>query len=125
MLAKKMLTKKVWAVVGANTNPQKFGNMIYNRLKDRGYEVYAVNPMYEMIEGDRCYSNLTALPRLPEVVDIVVSPQRAVPVLEEAAALGIKYIWFQPGTYDDQTLEKAKALGLETVQHCVLEATEE
>lgn len=124
MLMEEVLKKKVWAVVGANTNPQKYGNKIYKRLKDRGYEVYAVNPMYEEIDGDRCYADLKSLPVLPEVVEMVVPPDRAMPILKEAAALGIKYIWFQPGTYEDDTLKAAKELGLQTVQHCVLVATE-
>jgi len=123
MLEEVMLEKKVWAVVGANQNPEKYGNMIYKKLKSRGYEVYAVNPLYDMVEGDQCYKDLTSIPELPEVIDMVVTPKRAKPVIEEAAKLGIKYIWFQPGTYDDEVLELAKNLGLEAVQACALVAT--
>jgi hypothetical protein len=123
MLEELMLEKKVWAVVGANQNPEKYGNMIYKKLKVRGYEVYAVNPLYDTVEGDPCYKDLSSLPKLPEVIDMVVSPKRAKPVIEEAAKLGIKYIWFQPGTYDDEVMDLAKNLGLEAVQACVLVAT--
>lgn len=55
MLEEKMLEKKIWAVVGANQDPEKYGNMIYRKLKTRGYDVYAVNPMYETVEGDKCF----------------------------------------------------------------------
>jgi len=123
MLEELMLEKKVWAVVGANQNMEKYGNMIYKKLKARGYEVYAVNPLYDTVEGDQCYKDLTSLPKLPEVIDMVVTPKRAKPVIEEAAKLGVKYIWFQPGTYDDEVLELAKNLGLEAVQACALVAT--
>jgi len=50
-----MLEKKVWAVVGASDNPEKYGNLIYKKLKSRGYRVYPVNPNYETIDGDKCY----------------------------------------------------------------------
>jgi len=123
MLEEVMLSKRVWAVVGANQNPEKYGNMIYKKLKKKGYEVYAVNPLYATIEGDPCYSNLLSLPNRPEVIDMVVSPKRAKAVLEEAALLGVKYIWFQPGTYDDEVLELAKDLDLESVRACALVAT--
>ena len=123
MLEELMLEKKVWAVVGANQNPEKYGNMIYKKLKLRGYEVYAVNPLYDTVEGDPCYKDLASLPKLPDVIDMVVTPKRAKPVLEEAAKLGIKYIWFQPGTYDDEVMELAMKLSLEAVQACVLVAT--
>jgi predicted CoA-binding protein len=123
MLEEVMLGKKIWAVVGANQNPEKYGNMIYKNLKARGYEVYAVNPLYDEVEGDRCYKDLASLPKLPDVVNVVVSPKRAMPVIEEAAKLGVKYVWFQPGTYDDEVTELARKLGLEAVQACVLAAT--
>ena len=35
MLEQKMLEKKVWAVVGVSQNPEKYGNMIYKKLKSR------------------------------------------------------------------------------------------
>lgn len=54
---------------------------------------------------------------------MVVPPKRALPVLEQAAALGIKYIWFQPETDDENTQEKVMELGLEAVYACVLVAT--
>jgi len=123
MLEEKMLEKKVWAVIGANQDRQKYGNMIYRKLKEKGYEVYAVNPMYDSVEGDICYKDLSSLPKVPEVLDMVVSPKRGRPVLEEAAKLGIKYIWLQPGTFDDDLLKKIDELGLEAVQACVLVAT--
>lgn len=123
MLEEMMLEKKVWAVVGANQDREKYGNMIYRKLKVRGYEVYAVNPMYETIEGDKCYKDLSSLPKRPEVIDMVVSPKRGRPVLEEAAKLGIRYIWLQPGTYDDELMKLIDELGLEAVKACVLVAT--
>jgi hypothetical protein len=123
MLEEVMLEKKVWAVIGANQDREKYGNMIYRKLKAKGYEVYAVNPMYETVEGDMCYKDLSSLPKLPEVLDMVVSPKRGKPVLKEAAQLGIRYIWLQPGTYDDELMKLIEELGLEAVQACVLVAT--
>lgn len=117
-----MLNKKVWAVIGANQDPEKYGNKIYRKLKTHGYDVYPVNPTCATVEGDPCYPDLTSLPKIPDVLNMVVSPKRGKPVLEEAARLGIKYVWLQPGTYDDELLKLAKSLGLETVQNCVLRA---
>lgn len=123
MLEETMLQKKIWAVVGANQNQDKYGNMIYRKLRAKGYEVYAVNPLYQTVEGDSCYPDLSSLPKIPDVIDMVVTPKRAKPVIEEAAKLGIRYVWFQPGTYDSEVLGLAAELGLETVQACVLVAT--
>ena len=100
MIKDTMLEKKVWAVIGANQNPEKFGWKIYKRLKDKGYEVYPLNPAYETIDGDICYKSLSSMPKVPEVINMVVAPERGKPYIEEAAKLGVKYLWFQPGTFD-------------------------
>ncbi len=122
MLEEMMLEKKVWAVIGANENPEKYGNIIYRKLLARGYRVYPVNPKYESIEGNKCYSDLNSLPEKPDVINMVVSPKRGRPVLEEAQKLGLEYVWFQPGTYDDELLEFAQEKGLTSVTACVLVA---
>ena len=117
-----MLEKKVWAVVGANEDPEKFGNRIFKKLLAHGYEVYPVNPMYEAIDGHKCYKKLCDLPNKPEVIDMVVSPKHGKAFIEEAALLGIKNIWFQPGTYDDELIEFIEGNGMTHVQACVLVA---
>lgn len=122
MLEEKLLEKKVWAVVGANQNPEKYGNKLYRKLRNSGYRVFAVNPLYDEIEGDKCYKDLSSLPEIPQVIDMVVSPRRGRPFIEEAAKLGVKYIWFQPGACDDELLEFTGRLGIEAVQACVLVA---
>ncbi|PKM90866.1 MAG: CoA-binding protein [Firmicutes bacterium HGW-Firmicutes-12] len=123
MLEQELLEKKIWAVVGATQNRNKYGNKLYRKLKSSGYKVFAVNPLYDEIEGDKCYKDLTSLPDKPQVIDMVVSPKRGRVLVEEAAKLGIKYIWFQPGSYDDELLELTSKLGLEAVQACVLVAS--
>lgn len=122
LLEEEMLEKKIWAVVGANLDPEKFGNKIYHKLKSRGYEVYPINPVYDSIDGDKCYKDLTSLPVVPDVIDMVVSPKRGKAFIDEAAKLGIKYIWLQPGTHDDEIMKQINELGLISVQACVLVA---
>jgi len=122
MKEEEMLEKKVWAVVGANDNSEKFGNRIYRKLKEKGYKVYPVSPNYESIEGDKCYSNLSSIPEVPDVIDMVISPKRGMAVIEEAAGLGIKNVWLQPGTHDDALMKLVDEKGLNAVQACVLVA---
>ena len=117
-----MLEKRIWAVIGANNDADKYGNIIYKRLKAEGFTVYPVNPMYDEVEGDRCYPNLASLPEAPEVLDMVVSPKRGRAFIEEAAELGIKNIWLQPGTYDQDLMSLIKEKGLVGLQSCVLVA---
>lgn len=120
---KEMLSKKVWAVIGATPDFEKFGYKIYKKLKDHGYIVYGINPKYESIEGDKLYSSLKDLPEKPECIDMVVNPKVTKSTLAEIEDLGIEYVWFQPGTFDEDVINTAKAKDLKIVYHdCVLVA---
>lgn len=115
------VNERVWAVVGASTNPAKWGNRLYTALKASGYRVYPVNPRAVMIDGDRCYPSLAALPETPGVVNVVVPPAIGLTIAEEAAAAGIPRIWFQPGAESPENIARARALGLKTVAYtCAL-----
>lgn len=116
-----MLSKKTWAVVGATDNPTKFGHKIYTKLKRFGYEVFPVNPMYQTVDGDTCYPSLEAIGKTIDCVNVVVAPERAEKALESVYQLGIKNIWFQPGTFTPEIIDRSEVLGLNTVYYnCVL-----
>ncbi len=116
-----LLSKKKWAVVGATQNESKFGYKIFKKLKTFGYEVYPVNPVYDTIDGEKCYPSLEAIGTEIDCVNIVVAPERAAPALEKAHELGIRNIWFQPGTFTPEIIDRSEVLGMNTVYYnCVL-----
>ena len=50
------LANKRVAVTGPSRHAKDHGsNVVHKRLRDRSYEVYAVNPNADEVEGDRCY----------------------------------------------------------------------
>jgi predicted CoA-binding protein len=52
--ASEFLAKKRVAVTGVSREPKDHGsNVVYKRLRGRGYELFAVNPNAEQVEGDR------------------------------------------------------------------------
>lgn len=116
-----MLQQPVWAVVGATARRDKFGFKIYDFLKRHGYRVYAVNPNVQEIEGEKCYAHITELPEKPAVVNMVIAPRLAEPVLQQCQQLHISYVWFQPGAGSAQTLDECRRLGLTAVSDvCVM-----
>jgi len=120
---KEMLSKKIWAVIGATPDSKKFGYKIYKKLKDSGYTVYGINPNYDNLEGDKIYSSLKDLPEKPECVDMVVNPKVSKAVLMEVEELGIEYVWFQPGTFNKDVISVAEEKNLNIVYNdCVLVA---
>ncbi len=110
-----------WAVVGASNNREKFGNKIYRDLKDAGYEVYAVNPKEDHIEGDPCFKSVKDLPMTPEVVNVVVPPQAAMQVVQDCLEKGVTRIWFQPGAEEDEAIREAEKAGMTVVANaCIM-----
>ncbi len=116
-----MLEKKNWVVVGAHPSPEKFGNKIFNKLSKFGYHVIPVNPVYEEVEGIQTIPSLKEVTEPVDCVNVVVSPKRAMAVVKDAIEMGIKYIWFQPGAFNEEVIDYAESNGLEVVFHaCVL-----
>ncbi len=111
-IKQEMMDKKVWAVVGVTGKKEKWGYKLYKILKDHNYETYGVSPNYDEIEGDKIYKSLKDLPTKIDVVDMVVSPKISINTLDEVKEAGIEYIFFQPGTYNDEVVAKAEELGL-------------
>lgn len=116
-LKEEMKSKKKWAVVGVTENQDKFGYKIWKRLKEHGYQVYAINPRYSEIEGEKVYSSILELPEQVDVINVVVNPTLSLNLLDEVAKTNIKHIWFQPGTLDEDVLLKAESLSLQIVYH--------
>lgn len=120
MNIKQVLDEKIWAVVGATENHEKYGYKIFKTLKQKGYKVYPINPNYEVVQGEKCYPDLLSLPEVPQVINMVVPPKHGIKVIEEASRLGVKYVWLQPGTVSDELLKTAEQNGLKIIQACVL-----
>jgi uncharacterized protein len=110
-----------WAVVGVSEDRSKYGNKIYRDLRDAGYQVFAVNPKLQTVEGDPCFPSIKALPEVPEVVDLVVPPVASLNVVQDCLDAGAKRIWFQPGSESDEAIEKAQKAGMEVVHDaCIM-----
>ena len=86
------------AVTGVSREPRNHGgNVVYRRLRERGYEVFAVNPNAEVVEGDRCYPDLRSIPGSVDGVVIATRPEIAEETMRECVALGIGRVWMHRG----------------------------
>ena len=92
--AAQFLSNKRVAVTGVSRDPAGHGsNVVYQRLRDRGYEVFAVNPNADEVEGDLCYHDLKSIPGGIDGVVIGTRPATAEITMRECAELGIKQVW--------------------------------
>lgn len=108
-----LATKRV-AVTGVTRNPKGHGsNVVYQRLRDRGYEVFAINPNAEEVEGDRCYHDLRSVPGGVEAVVIGTRPELADETMRECAELGIAHVWMHRGPGNGSVSQTAADYGRE------------
>jgi uncharacterized protein len=96
--ASEFLAGRRVAVTGVSREPNSHGsNVVYKRLRERGYEVFAVNPNADKVEGDRCYPDLRSIPGGVDGVVIGTRPETAELTMRECADLGIKHVWMHKG----------------------------
>jgi len=102
------------AVTGVSHAPKGHGsNAVYLRLKQRGYEVFAVNPSAPVVEGDSTYPSLAAIPGGVEAVVIGTRPERAEATMRDAVALGVKQVWMHRAFGQGSVSEAATRYGRE------------
>jgi predicted CoA-binding protein len=110
--AREFLAKKRIAVTGVSRHPQGHGsNVVYKRLRARGYTVFAVNPNADTVEGDPCYHDLGAIPGGVSAVVIGTRPSIAETTMKECASLGIKQVWMHRSLGEGSVSKAAAAYG--------------
>ncbi len=119
------LAEGPWAVVGASTDRSKYGNRVFRAYGQSGREAWPVNPGADEVEGAKAYPDLASLPGVPRAISIITPPPVTEKVVAEAARLGVKFVWMQPGAESPRAVEIAEEEGLETIADgsCILVAT--
>jgi predicted CoA-binding protein len=112
--AHEFLAHKRIAVTGVSRSPKDHGaNVVYKRLRDRGYTVFPINPNAEEVEGDKAYHDLASVPGGVEGVVIATSPANAESTMHEAVELHIPRVWMHRGPGPGSVSEEAATYGRE------------
>ena len=105
------------AVVGLSPKAERPSHGVARYLLAQGYCIIPVNPAHEEILGLKCYPSLKEVPEPVEVVDVFRRAEHAVPMAEEAIAVGAKAFWLQLGIVNDEAVRLAEEAGLLAVQN--------
>jgi len=109
------LAQGPYAVVGASTNRDKFGNKVLRAYQRKGFKVYPINPREPEIEGLKAYVDLKSLPETPRGVSIITPPPITEGIVREAADAGARFVWMQPGAESPEAIRLARERGLEVI----------
>ena len=110
------------AVIGASRDRAKYGNKVLRAYLQNDREVYPVNPNSKEVEGLDTFPDLASLPQAVYGISVITQPDVTLRIVEQAAELGIKNIWMQPGAESENAVQRAEQLGMNTIAGgpCVL-----
>ncbi len=111
IIRKILKDSKTIAVVGLSPKAHRPSHQVACYLMEAGYTIIPVNPGQDSILGLTCYPNLLAIPTPVDLVDIFRRPETVLPIVEDAIAIGAKYIWMQEGIVNEEAAAKAEAAG--------------
>ena len=103
------------AVVGLSPGPDRPSHYVARYLQERGYWIVPINPLVEEVLGEKSYPDLRAVPFPIDMVDIFRRSEFVASVVDDAIAVGAKYIWMQDGVVDEEAATAARAAGLQVV----------
>ena len=113
------LAQKRIAVAGVSRGGGESANAIYRKLRGQGYEVFAINPNAEMLEGDPSYPDLKSVPGELDGVVISTHPEVTPQVVRECNDLGIKRVWmhrsFGDGSVSQEAVDYASQHGITAI----------
>ena len=96
------------AVIGVSRNKKKFGYMVFNELKTKGYKVVPVNGNTDTIDDLVCYRSVDALPAEVKAAVVLTRKKETFGVVERLINKGIKQIWIQRGSGTHNSVEYAR-----------------
>ena len=108
------LAQKRIAVAGVSRDKghHPVGNLIYNRLKKSGHDVFPVNPHMQTFEGDRCYPDLQSIPGGVDGVVIVTRPEVTERIVHQCNDAGVRRVWMH------QSIGKGSSVSPVAVEYC-------
>jgi uncharacterized protein len=103
------------AVVGASTRTGRPAHDIPAYLHGHGYRILPVNPRGGELFGEKVHRSMAEIDEAVDVVDVFRPPEEGPEIAREAASIGAKVVWFQPGTQSAEATAVATDAGLVVV----------
>lgn len=109
---------KTVAILGASTDPAKFGNKAVRAYIRQGFTVFPVNPRERTVENLPAFASIRDVPARPDIITVYLPPAVTLGILPDIAAIGCDELWLNPGADSPEVIAAAEALGLNIIQAC-------
>ncbi len=109
------LAAEAFAVAGASSNRDKYGNKVLRCYQQHDRRVIPVNPRSATIEGLNCATSVVELPTEVQSLSIITPPKITEQLVEQAIDQGIKNIWMQPGAQSALAVSRCEESGINVI----------
>jgi predicted CoA-binding protein len=109
---------KVVAVIGASSDPRKFGNRAVRAFRRQGYTVIPINPNEPQVEGLKTYASVLDVPDDIDMATFYIPPDVGEKVMPEVALKQIPEVWLNPGSESAELIRLARSLKVEPIVAC-------
>jgi predicted CoA-binding protein len=109
---------KVVAVIGASSNPRKFGYRAVRAFRRQGYTVIPINPNEAAVDGLKTYGSVLDVAEPIDMATFYVPPEVGEKVIIDVAKKGIPEVWLNPGSESAELVRLARALKIEPILAC-------
>ena len=106
---------KTIAVVGISNKQERPSYYVSLEMQQRGYRIVPVNPALKEVLGEPVYPSLREIPFSVDMVDVFRAPEFVPQIVEDAIAIGAKYLWLQEGVIHPEAIARAEAAGIQVV----------
>jgi len=115
------LSVKDLAIAGVSRDRKKFGFMVFQELKKKGYNLYPVNPNADIIDDTKCYKSVSEIPANLTNLYIVTAKENTVQILRDAIEKGIRNVWIQQKSDTPEAINLAKEKGVNLIYgECII-----
>jgi predicted CoA-binding protein len=108
------------AILGATDKKDRYAYLALILLREKGHQVFPINPHLDQIDGFKVYPSLKTLPRDIHTVTVYINKSRSSMVLEDLVALGPRRVILNPGAENEDLEGAVKAAGIELLHGCTL-----
>jgi predicted CoA-binding protein len=105
------------AVVGASDKPHRAAYGVMQVLQNSGYRCIPVSPRLagKTLLGETVYATLGDIPDKVDMVDLFINSEAAGSLVDDAIAIGAKFIWMQLDVINEAAAERARTAGITVV----------
>jgi hypothetical protein len=114
---------KTIAVVGASSDTKKYGNRALKAWRETDWDVYAVNPNEDEVEGMTAYDSVLDIPDEVDTATIYVPPRIGLEVADELIEKGVDEVYLNPGAGSDDLKAKLEDAGIQVIEACSIIAS--